>query len=113
MQRGRSVHEKIEVFQGFPLKETTVPQDPVVLQDKCRSFYGHAPAVVDLCTKADAIAQPKYYCEMKLQGLSADIPFRPRDKHRQIEANHLEEPIGDRLAGPSFCQKRLQRHPVM
>ncbi|XP_071689898.1 APO protein 4, mitochondrial [Rutidosis leptorrhynchoides] len=54
------------------------PQDPVVLEDKWRSFYGHAPAVVDLCTKAGAVAPPKYYCAMKMQGLSADVPFKSR-----------------------------------
>ncbi|GJV32591.1 APO protein 4, mitochondrial [Tanacetum coccineum] len=78
--RGTHLWKKAQVDDLFPSKIVWFrrPQDPVVLQDKCRSFYGHAPAVVDLCTKAGVIAPPKYYCQMKLQGLSADIPFRPR-----------------------------------
>ncbi|KAJ9177481.1 hypothetical protein P3X46_012697 [Hevea brasiliensis] len=49
------------------------PQDPPVLSNKGREFYGHAPAVVDLCTKAGAIAPSKYSCMMKVQGLSAPV----------------------------------------
>ncbi|GMH11035.1 hypothetical protein Nepgr_012876 [Nepenthes gracilis] len=46
------------------------PQDPPVLLDEGRDFYGHAPAVVDLCTRAGAMAPTKYFCLMKVQGLS-------------------------------------------
>ncbi|KAF8409514.1 hypothetical protein HHK36_005590 [Tetracentron sinense] len=46
------------------------PQDPLVLLDKGRVFYGHAPAVVELCTQAGATAPTKYFCMMKVQGLS-------------------------------------------
>ena len=46
------------------------PQDPQVLLNEGRGFYGHAPAVVELCTQAGAIAPPKYHCMMKLQGVS-------------------------------------------
>ncbi|GJS64464.1 APO protein 4, mitochondrial [Tanacetum coccineum] len=55
-------------------------KDPVVQSGQKSRFllWCIAPAVVDLCTKAGAIAPPKYYCQMKLQGLSVDIPFRPR-----------------------------------
>ncbi|KAG8642798.1 APO protein 4, mitochondrial isoform X2 [Manihot esculenta] len=49
------------------------PQDPPVLLNKGREFYGHAPAVVDLCTKAGVITPPKYSCMMKVQGLSAPV----------------------------------------
>lgn len=45
------------------------PQDPPVLVNEGRNFYGHAQAVVDLCTKAGIVAPPKYACMMKLQGL--------------------------------------------
>ncbi|CAN6715493.1 unnamed protein product [Malus baccata var. baccata] len=45
------------------------PHDPQVLLNEGRGFYGHAPAVVELCTQAGAIAPPKYHCMMKLQGL--------------------------------------------
>ncbi|GKC82586.1 APO protein 4, mitochondrial, partial [Tanacetum coccineum] len=95
--RGTHLWKKAQVDDLFPPKIVWFrrPQDPVVLQDKCRSFYGHAPAVVDLGTKVGAIAPPKYYCQMKLQGLSADIPFRPREEQR-MEASRLEEPVGDR-----------------
>lgn len=47
------------------------PQDPPVLMDEGRNYYGHAPAVVDLCTKAGAIAPSKYHCLMKVDGLSS------------------------------------------
>ncbi|EEF35167.1 APO protein 4, mitochondrial [Ricinus communis] len=49
------------------------PQDPPVLLNEGRNFYGHAPAIVDLCTKAGAIAPTKYYCMMKNQGLTAPV----------------------------------------
>ncbi|KAK9285636.1 hypothetical protein L1049_024834 [Liquidambar formosana] len=49
------------------------PQDPPVLLDEGRDYYGHAPAVVDLCTQAGAIAPSKYFCMMKVQGLSAPV----------------------------------------
>ncbi|KAL3514614.1 hypothetical protein ACH5RR_027331 [Cinchona calisaya] len=47
------------------------PQDPPVLKNEGRDYYGHAPAVVDLCTKAGAVAPSKYHCMMKLEGLTA------------------------------------------
>lgn len=49
------------------------PQDPPVLVDEGRNYYGHAPAVVDLCTRAGAIAPSKYHCLMKVDGLSSPI----------------------------------------
>ncbi|ESQ48065.1 hypothetical protein EUTSA_v10021082mg [Eutrema salsugineum] len=50
------------------------PQDPVVLVDEGRSYYGHAPAIVSLCSHAGAlVCNTKYACEMKPQGLS--FPF--------------------------------------
>lgn len=45
------------------------PQDPPALLDEGRDFYGHAPAVVDLCGKAGALLPPRYFCMMKAQGL--------------------------------------------
>lgn len=47
------------------------PQDPPVLKDEGRPYYGHAPAIVDLCTKAGAIAPSKYHRVMKVDGLTA------------------------------------------
>nr|XP_043611440.1 APO protein 4, mitochondrial [Erigeron canadensis] len=77
--RGAHLWKKAQVDDLIPPKVVWFrrPQDPKVLDDKWRSFYGHAPAVIDLCTKAGAIAPPKYHCMMKLQGLPADLPFRP------------------------------------
>lgn len=51
------------------------PQDPPALLNEGRDFYGHAPAVVDLCTKAGAIAPKKYSCMMKIQGLTAKAQY--------------------------------------
>ncbi|KAI3884092.1 hypothetical protein MKX03_027874 [Papaver bracteatum] len=45
-------------------------QDPLVLLDKGRNFYGHAPAVVELCIQAGAHAPSKYMCIMKANGSS-------------------------------------------
>ncbi|XP_042454009.1 APO protein 4, mitochondrial-like isoform X1 [Zingiber officinale] len=44
------------------------PQDPPVLADNGRNFYGHAPAVVELCIQAGARVHPKYFCMMKIHG---------------------------------------------
>lgn len=44
------------------------PQDPPVLADDGRCFYGHAPAVVELCAQAGARVPPKYFCMMKIHG---------------------------------------------
>uniref|UniRef100_A0A2P2J8Y0 APO protein 4 n=1 Tax=Rhizophora mucronata TaxID=61149 RepID=A0A2P2J8Y0_RHIMU len=49
------------------------PQDPAILLNERRNFYGHAPAVVELCAKAGAIVPTKYYPMMKLLGLSAPV----------------------------------------
>ncbi|KMZ72272.1 putative APO protein 4, mitochondrial [Zostera marina] len=46
------------------------PQDPPVLLDSGRSFYGHAPAVIDLCSQAGAVVPVKYFCMMKINGLT-------------------------------------------
>lgn len=52
------------------------PQDPPVLVHEGRDYYGHAPALVALCTQAGVIAPPKYQCMMKLQGLSHQSQFK-------------------------------------
>ncbi|EOY03986.1 APO protein 4 isoform 1 [Theobroma cacao] len=49
------------------------PQDPLVLLDEGRDYYGHAPAVVDLCSGAGAIVPTKYSCMMKVSGLPAPL----------------------------------------
>ncbi|XP_073275191.1 APO protein 4, mitochondrial [Primulina huaijiensis] len=48
-------------------------QDPPVLLDSGRNFYGHSPAVVDLCSKAGAVVPSKYYCMMKMDGITAPV----------------------------------------
>ncbi|CAH9100294.1 unnamed protein product [Cuscuta epithymum] len=49
------------------------PQDPRVLVDEGRDYYGHAPAVIDMCVKAGAAAPYKYISMMKDNGLSAPL----------------------------------------
>ncbi|XP_051150092.1 APO protein 4, mitochondrial [Andrographis paniculata] len=49
-------------------------QDPPVLVDAGREFYGHAPAVVDLCSKGGAMVPKKYTVLMKVDGLTAPAP---------------------------------------
>lgn len=73
--RGAHFWKKAEVDDLVPPKVVWYrrPQDPPVLVDEGRDFYGHAPAVVDLCTKGGAIVPSKYLCMMKLQGLSAPV----------------------------------------
>lgn len=51
-------------------------QDPLVLMDEGRSFYGHAPAVVDLCSKTGVSVPVKYNCMMKVHGLSEPAEFK-------------------------------------
>lgn len=46
-------------------------QDPPILIDKGRDYYGHVPAVVDLCSKAGAMVPSKYFAMMKLEGMTA------------------------------------------
>ncbi|KAK2986111.1 hypothetical protein RJ640_024610 [Escallonia rubra] len=52
------------------------PHDPPVLLDKGREFYGHAPAVVDLCTKAGVIAPSK-----SMLSLPSMLPEAPGPSH--------------------------------
>ncbi|XP_050206254.1 APO protein 4, mitochondrial [Mercurialis annua] len=49
------------------------PQDPLVLLNEGREFYGHAPAIVDMCSKAGATIPTKYACMMKIQGLPGPL----------------------------------------
>lgn len=70
--RGAHFWEKAKVDDLVPPKIVwhRRPQDPPVLLNEGRKFYGHAPAVVDLCIRAGAIAPVKYNCMMKVQGLT-------------------------------------------
>lgn len=69
--RGAHFWKKADVDDLVPPKIVwrQRPQDPPVLVNEGRDFYGHAPAVVDLCTKAGAIAPARYHSMMKVQGL--------------------------------------------
>ncbi|XP_059651928.1 APO protein 4, mitochondrial [Cornus florida] len=71
--RGNHFWKKAEVDDLVPPKVVWCrrPQDPLVLVNEGRDFYGHAPAVVDLCTKFGVVAPSKYACMMKVMGLSA------------------------------------------
>ncbi|XP_042482005.1 APO protein 4, mitochondrial-like isoform X1 [Macadamia integrifolia] len=44
------------------------PQDPLLLLDNGRDFYGCAPAVIELCLQAGATIPVKYFYMMKIQG---------------------------------------------
>ncbi|CAN1843723.1 APO protein 4, mitochondrial [Linum perenne] len=70
--RGTHFWQKAKVDDLVPPKVvwSRRPQDPPALSNEGRDFYGHAPAVVDLCAKAGAIVPTKYYCMMKVQGWS-------------------------------------------
>jgi len=72
---GKHFWKKAEVDDLVPPKIVwrRRPQDPLVLVNEGRDFYGHAPAVVDLCTKTGIIVPTKYSCMMKIQGLSAPV----------------------------------------
>ncbi|XP_030930244.1 APO protein 4, mitochondrial [Quercus lobata] len=76
--RGAHFWEKAEVDDLVPPKLVWKrrPQDPLVLVDAHRDFYGHAPAVVDLCTQAGIVAPTKYHCMMKVQGLSGPAQLK-------------------------------------
>ncbi|XP_022947979.1 APO protein 4, mitochondrial-like [Cucurbita moschata] len=70
--RGSHFWEKADVDDLVPPKSVwhRRAQDPPVLVDEGRDYYGHAPAVLALCLQAGAIAPSKYHCMMKVQGLS-------------------------------------------
>lgn len=71
--RGAHFWKRAEVDDLVPPKVVWArrPQDPPVLVDNGRGFYGHAPAVVDLCSKAGVIVPVKYRCMMKSDSLPA------------------------------------------
>ncbi|CAL1383718.1 unnamed protein product [Linum trigynum] len=70
--RGTHFWEKAGVDDLVPPKIvwSRRSQDPPILCNEGRDFYGHAPALVDLCAKAGAVVPTKYFCMMKVQGLS-------------------------------------------
>ncbi|XP_021755684.1 APO protein 4, mitochondrial-like [Chenopodium quinoa] len=76
--RGNHFWEKAGVDDLVPPKMVWFrrPQDPPALLHEDRNYYGHAPAVIDLCMKAGAVPPPKYLCMMKAQGLKGPPPYR-------------------------------------
>ncbi|KAJ1699113.1 hypothetical protein LUZ63_007625 [Rhynchospora breviuscula] len=78
---------KYEAWRGLHMWKRTVvddivpqkivwhrrPQDPAVLEDRGRDYYGHAPAVVDICAQAGARVPEKYFCMMKVHGLPPNM----------------------------------------
>lgn len=50
------------------------PHDPLILVDSGRDYYGHAPAVIELCVQVGARAPRQYRCMMKEHGLAP--PFQ-------------------------------------
>lgn len=72
--RGFHMWKKAEVDDLVPLKVVwhRRSHDPPVLVDSGRGFYGHAPAVVELCLQAGARVPKNYFCMMKVDGLTPD-----------------------------------------
>ncbi|XP_010532481.1 PREDICTED: APO protein 4, mitochondrial [Tarenaya hassleriana] len=72
LQGGIHVWENAHVNDLVPEKLVwhRRPQDPSVLLNECREYYGHAPAVVSLCRHAGAVVPSKYLIRMKPKGLS-------------------------------------------
>lgn len=73
--RGTHFWKKVEVDDLVPPKVVwrRRRQDPPVLLDSGRDFYGHAPALVELCVQAGAVAPKKYSCMMKEYGLQPPL----------------------------------------
>jgi hypothetical protein len=73
--RGKHIWKKAEVDDLVPQKIVwhQRPHDPPVLVNSGRDYYGHAPAVVELCVQVGARASPRYNCMMKEHGLAAPI----------------------------------------
>ncbi|GFP93683.1 apo protein 4 mitochondrial [Phtheirospermum japonicum] len=71
--RGAHFWEKAKVDDLVPPKVVWIRrhQDGLVLVDKGREYYGRAPVVVDLCSKGGALVPSKYFCMMKVDGLTA------------------------------------------
>ncbi|XP_021907117.1 LOW QUALITY PROTEIN: APO protein 4, mitochondrial [Carica papaya] len=73
--RGTHFWKKANVDDLMPPRTVWIrrPQDPPVLLNEGRDFYGHAPAVVALCTEAGVSTPTKYSCMMKVQGLPGPV----------------------------------------
>ncbi|KAG9440491.1 hypothetical protein H6P81_020656 [Aristolochia fimbriata] len=76
--RGTHFWKKAEVDHLVPPKVVwhRRRQDPPVLLDSGRGYYGHAPAVIDLCAQAGAVVPKAYHCMMKCHGFSLEDAIR-------------------------------------
>ncbi|XP_068657609.1 APO protein 4, mitochondrial-like [Aristolochia californica] len=52
------------------------PQDPPVLLDSGRGYYGHAPAVIELCLQAGTNVPKTYFRMMKVKGFTLESAVR-------------------------------------
>ncbi|KAK9125091.1 hypothetical protein Scep_013937 [Stephania cephalantha] len=77
--RGTHLWKKAELDDLVPPKVVWRRrcQDPPLLFDEGRDFYGHAPAVVELCAQAGAVVPTKYFCMMKFNGLGPPASLLP------------------------------------
>ncbi|XP_059073021.1 APO protein 4, mitochondrial isoform X3 [Cryptomeria japonica] len=68
-------------------------QDPVPLLDEGRGFYGHAPAVVEMCVQAGAVIPRKYHRQMKINvsgpDEKRDVMHSPRGNHRSYRFKEM------------------------
>lgn len=73
--RGPHFWEKADVNDLVPRKVVwrRRPQDPPVLHDEGRNFYGHAPAVVELCFQTGVAVPIKYKKMMKMSGIPPPV----------------------------------------
>lgn len=76
--RGSHIWEKANVDYIVPPKIVwhKRPHDPEVLLDSGRGYYGHLPAVVELCLQAGATVPVKYFCMMKVNGFTLEDAIR-------------------------------------
>lgn len=112
--RGAHLWKKAAVDDLVPPKVAWYrrPQDPLVLLDGGREFYGHAPAVVDLCVKAGAIAPSKYFCMMKVQGLAPVFTSSdPENRHSSTVPQVISQARGtSTVDGPLLSHRILETH---
>ncbi|KAI4378277.1 hypothetical protein MLD38_015777 [Melastoma candidum] len=82
--RGRHIWQNASVDDLVPPKIVWHwrPQDPPELVDEGKQYYGHAPAVVDLCVQVGAVPLVEYPCVMKTQRLSAPFKSENEDSGR-------------------------------
>ncbi|RZB76692.1 APO protein 4, mitochondrial isoform B [Glycine soja] len=86
------------------------PQDPPVLLNEGRGFYGGVPAVLDQCSKAGAVVPAKYNCMMKVQGLSG------QQTRNLAPVSHISQNVSAEQITPNVWQDimdLLLRSPIV